>query len=72
MSDEIKRGGRRTRKTTAAECEKQPAEQPKANHYASLTPEEAQAKASQLLRNIFFRSGPVPMAPESSKMAERA
>ena len=72
MSDEIKRGGKRTRKTPAAEGEKQPAEQPKAKRYASLTPEEADAKASQLLRNIFCRSGPVPMAPESSKMAERA
>ena len=64
MSDEIKRGGKRTRKTPAAEVEKQPAEQPKANPYASLTPEEAKAKASQFLRNIFFRSGPVPMAPD--------
>jgi hypothetical protein len=65
MSDEIKRGGKRSRKTTAAEGEKQPAEQPKSNPYTSLTPEEAQGKAYQLLRNIFFRSGPVPMAPES-------
>jgi hypothetical protein len=64
MSDEIKRGGKRTRKRTADEGENQPAEQPKANPYASLTPEEAEAKASELLRNIFFRSGPVPMAPD--------
>ena len=67
MSDEIKRGGKRIRKTHAAEGEKQPAEQPKANPYASLTPEEAKAKASELLRNIFFRSGPVPMAPDSQE-----
>jgi hypothetical protein len=65
MSDEIKRGGKRTRKTPAPEGEKQAAEQPKANPYASMTPEEAQAKVSQLLMNIFFRSGTVPMAPDT-------
>ena len=67
MSDEIKRGVKRTRKISAGEAEKQSVEQPKANPNASLTPEEAQAKASELLRNIFFRSGPVPMASDSQE-----
>ena len=67
MSDEIKRGGKRTRKISGGEAEKRPVEQPKANPYASLTPDEAQARASQLLRNIFFCSGPVPMAPDFQK-----
>jgi hypothetical protein len=31
---------------------------------AKLTPEEAKKKGSELLRNIFFRSGPLPMAPD--------
>ena len=31
---------------------------------AKLTPEEARKKGSELLRNIFFRSGPLPMAPD--------
>ena len=65
MSDEIKGGGKRTRKISGGEAEKRPVEQPKANPYASLTPDEAQARASQLLRNIFFRSGPVRMASGS-------
>lgn len=54
-------------KTPASEGEKQPTEQPKANPNASLTTQEAKAKVSQLLRNIFFRSGPVPMAPDSQE-----
>ena len=31
---------------------------------AKLTPEEARKKGSELLRNIFFRSGPLPMSPD--------
>ncbi len=67
MSDEIKRGGKGIRKTPADDAEKQPAEKPEMNPYASLTPEEAKAKAFQLLQNIFFRSGSVPMAPDSQE-----
>jgi hypothetical protein len=82
MSDEIQRGGKRTRKipapaktalpmdqpkTTPAEAppvSSETAQQAKQADMAKLTPEEAKNKGSELLRNIFFRSGPLPMAPD--------
>jgi hypothetical protein len=82
MSDEIQRGGKRTRKipapaktalpmdqpkTPSAEAptvSSEPAQKAKQADMAKLTPEEAKKKGSELLRNIFFRSGPLPMAPD--------
>ena len=67
MSDEIQRGGKRTKKILAAEAklglEKQ--EAPPAEPEAASTRQES--KADALLRNIFFRSGPLPIAPDSSE-----
>ena len=64
MSDEIQRGGKRTKKILAGEAklglEKQ--ESPPGEPEAVSTRQES--KADTLLRNIFFRSGPLPMAPD--------
>ena len=82
MSDEIQRGGKRTKKIPAAAKTALPMDQPKTPtaeaptvssepahqstqaDMAKLTPEEARKKGSELLRNIFFRSGPLPMSPD--------
>ncbi len=82
MSDEIQRGGKRTRKipapdktalsmdqpkTPATEAPpgiSEPAQQGTQADMAKLTPEEARKKGSELLRNIFFHSGPLPMSPD--------
>ena len=64
MSDEIQRGGRRTKKIPAAEAklELEKQESPPAEPEAASTRQES--KADRLLRNIFFRSGPLPMSPD--------
>ena len=54
-------------KTTSVEAptvSRAPAQQTTQADMAKLTPEEARKKGSELLRNIFFRSGPLPMAPD--------
>ena len=54
-------------KTTSAEAppvSSEPAQKATQADMAKLTPEEARKKGSELLRNIFFRSGPLPMAPD--------
>ena len=54
-------------KTTSAEAppvSSKPAQQATQAEIAKLTPEEARKKGSELLRNIFFRSGPLPMSPD--------
>ena len=54
-------------KTTSAESppvSSEPAQQATQADMAKLTPEEARKKGSELLRNIFFRSGPLPMSPD--------
>ena len=63
MTNKIQVGGKRMRKTTTAEAicgagkqESLPAEL----QSASARPE---SEADRLLRKIFFRSGPLPVAP---------
>jgi hypothetical protein len=54
-------------KTPVAEAppvSSEPARQATQADMAKLTPEEARKKGSELLRNIFFRSGPLPMSPD--------
>ncbi len=54
-------------KTPAAEAPpvtSEPAQKATQADMAKLTPEDARKKGSELLRNIFFRSGPLPMAPD--------
>jgi hypothetical protein len=54
-------------KTPAAEAlpvSTEPAQQATQAEMAKLTPEEARKKGSEMLRNIFFRSGPLPMSPD--------
>jgi hypothetical protein len=54
-------------KTTSAEAppvSSEPAQQATQAEIVKLTPEEARNKGSELLRNIFFRSGPLPMSPD--------
>ena len=62
MSDEIQRGAKRTKKIPAAEAklELEKPESTPAEPEAASTRQES--KADRLLRNIFFRSGPLPMA----------
>ena len=49
---------------TASSKPAQQATQATQTEILKLTPEEARKKGSELLRNIFFRSGPLPMAPD--------
>ena len=54
-------------KTPAAEAptvSSEPVQKATQADMAKLTPDEARNKGSELLRNIFFRSGPLPMAPD--------
>ena len=54
-------------KTPAAEAptvSSEPAQQATQADMAKLTPEEARNKGSELLRTIFFRSGPLPMSTD--------
>ena len=64
MPDEIQRGGRRTKKITTAEAkiELEKQESKPAEPEAASTRQESMADG--LLRNIFFRSGPLPMSPD--------
>lgn len=67
MSDQNQGGGKRKQKITApetkVELEKQ--EAPPTEPETASTRQES--KADTLLRNIFFRSGPLPIAPDSSE-----
>ena len=67
MSDEIQRGGKRMQKRLAPEAkvELEKQEAPPTEPETASTRQES--KADTLLRNIFFRSGPLPIAPDSSE-----
>ena len=64
MSDQNQGGGKRMQKITATEAkvELEQQESTPAEPEAASTRQES--KADRLLRNIFFRSGPLPMAPD--------
>ena len=64
MSDQNQGGGKRTKKILAAEAklEFKKQESPPAEPEAASTRQES--TADTLLRNIFFHSGPLPMAPD--------
>ena len=64
MSDEIQRGGKRTKKITAPETKVELEKQESPPAEPETAPARQESKADTLLRNIFFRSGPLPMAPD--------
>ena len=77
MADMIRRGGKRRGKIATEGQTGGPVAQPRPSESAAtpsqttrqaemakLTPEEAREKGRELLRKIFFRSGPLPMAPD--------
>ena len=65
MSDEIKRSGKRMQKIPAAEAKVELKKQESTPVEPETAPSNQESKADRLLRNIFFRSGPLPMAPEN-------
>ena len=67
MSDQNQRGAKRKQKITAheAKVELEKQEAPPAQPETASTRQEI--KADTLLRNIFFRSGPLPIAPDRSE-----
>jgi hypothetical protein len=64
MSDEIQRGGKRTKKIPAAEAKLELEKQESPPAEPETAPASQESKADRLLRNIFFRSGPLPMSPD--------
>ena len=64
MSDQNQGGGKRMQKITTAEAkvELEQQESTPAEPEAASTRQES--KADMLLRNIFFRSGPLPISPD--------
>ena len=71
MSDQNQGGGKRMQKRPATKAkvgfekkESTPAE-------PETAPASQESKADALLRNIFFRSGPLPIAPDNSKEANK-
>jgi hypothetical protein len=54
----------KTPSAEAAPVTSEPAQKATQAEMAKLTPEEARKKGSELLRNIFFRSGPLPMSTD--------
>ena len=71
MSDEIKRSGKRMQKITTAEAKVKLGNQESTPVEPEAASTRQESKADTLLRNIFFRSGPLPMAPDSSKQANQ-
>ena len=64
MSDEIQRGGKRTKIIPAAEAKLEFEKQESPPAEPETAPASQESKADALLRNIFFRSGPLPMSPD--------
>ena len=64
MSDQNQRGGKRTRKIPAAESKLDLEQQESTPAEPEAASTRQESKADALLRNIFFRSGPLPMAPD--------
>lgn len=52
----------KTHSAEAPPITSEPAQQATQADMTKLTPDEARKKGSELLRNIFFRSGPLPMS----------
>jgi hypothetical protein len=67
MSNQKQCGGKRMQKIPASETkvELEKQEAPPAQPETASTRQEI--KADTLLRNIFFRSGPLPIAPDRSE-----
>ena len=64
MSDQNQGGGKRIQKRTAAEAEVKLGNQESPPAEPKTAPASQESEADTLLRNIFFRSGPLPMAPD--------
>ena len=69
MSDEIKRSGKRMQKITTAEAKVKLGKQESTPAEPEAASTRQESKADRLLRKIFFRSGPLPMAPDGSAKA---
>ena len=67
MSDQNQGGGKRTKKIHAAEAKVELGKQESPPAEPETAPARQESKADTLLRNIFFRSGPLPMAHDSSE-----
>ena len=67
MSDQNQRGGKRMQKITATEAKVELGKQKATPAQPEAASTRQESKADTLLRNIFFRSGPLPIAPDSSE-----
>lgn len=63
MSDQHQGGSTRTHQSLAAAAKSDVAYQQVAPAEAQSTPVRQESEADRLVRKIFFRSGPLPMAP---------
>jgi len=64
MPDQNKGGGKRMQKITAAELKVKLGKQESTPAKPEAASTRQESTADRLLRNIFFRSGPLPMAPD--------
>ena len=64
MSDQNQRGVKRMQKIPAAEAKLEFEKQESPPAEPETAPSNQESKADRLLRNIFFRSGPLPVAPD--------
>jgi len=66
MSDQNQGGGKRMQKITAAEVKVKLGKQESTPAEPEAASTGQESKADTLLRNIFLRSGPLPMAPDQA------
>jgi hypothetical protein len=64
MSDQNKGGGKRMQKITTAEAKVKLGKQESTPVEPETAPARQDSTADTLLRNIFFRSGPLPISPD--------
>ena len=70
MSEQNQGGSERTRQNLTAAAKSDVAYQQVAPAEPQSTPTSQENEADRLLRKIFFRSGPLPMAPDGSERAD--
>jgi hypothetical protein len=64
MSDQNQGGGKRMQKITTAEAKVKLGKQESTPVEPEVASTRQESTADTLLRNIFFRSGPLPMSPD--------
>jgi len=69
MSDQNRGDKKKTRQRVAAETKIAGAHQQVTPAEPQSAPARQESEADRLLRKIFFRSGPLPMAPDGSERA---